>query len=191
MNDLMIAIPTMGSIHTNLSSWLLDQFSRTIFSNQISPHSHARNTLVDTFLNSRAQYQYLMFVDSDTVPPVGAATRLRMALDAGADLATGVTPIQKGNERSWNVYQKHEDVETVVTDTPSKTFEIVGCGMSCVMMKRSVFDVVEKPFFKSIEFEDGNICSEDLYFCDQLFKQGLKMVCDPVVKCEHFKTIAL
>lgn len=191
MNDLMIVIPTMGSIHVDLAHWVKEQPGKVVFSNQLTPHARARNLLIDTFLLARPQYQYVMFVDSDTVPPIGAATRLRIALDAGADLATGITPIQKGEDRSWNVYQKHEDVESVVKHIPNHTFNIVGCGMSCAMIKRSVFEKLEKPYFKSIEFDDGNRCSEDLYFCDQLFKQGLKMVCDPVVKCEHFKTIAL
>jgi hypothetical protein len=184
----VIGIPTMGKMRTQLVSWMNKQEGIPIMSIEVTPHAFARNLLVDAFLQTEADY--LLMVDSDTVPCEGA---VKMLLDVADDttVATGVTPIVKGNSICPNVYKKTEDVEKCLKIKDKKPFEVAGCGASCIMIPRKLLEKMPKPYFKSIEFDDAKICSEDLYFCEQVYKNGGKIICDPKVTCVHFKEVGL
>lgn len=184
---LLIAIPTMGTLRAELCAWLQNQPYSYFLTVNVSPVSKARNQIVDIFLN-QSEHDYLLMVDSDTVPPADAIEKL-MALEA--DVATGVTPIVKGNKLSWNVYKTHPEVEEVVTYEDKEPFEVVGCGASCLLISRETLKALKQPYFKTIEFDNGAYCSEDLYFCEQVTKAGKKIMCEPSVQCAHHKGTAL
>lgn len=183
--NIQIAIPTMGTLRVELAGWLLDNELSFICSNEITPHSAARNTLVDLFM-THSDADYLMMVDADTVPPEHAIDDL-LAVDA--DVVTGVTPITRGGEIMTNVFRDETPLKS--TEEYETPFEVRGCGASCLLIKREVFEKLEKPYFKAIEFDNGNRCSEDLYFCDAVRGHGMHIVCQPSVVCKHFKTVSL
>ncbi|HET6447102.1 MAG TPA: hypothetical protein VFI27_21275 [candidate division Zixibacteria bacterium] len=98
--NLLIAIPTMGSIHSLLVSRLLQwtkQFDNSninfYFTFRMTPHDRARNELVRFFL-SQEQLTHIFFVDSDTIPPEDAIQKL---LAHDLPFVTGLTPILKMN----------------------------------------------------------------------------------------------
>ena len=185
---MLIAVPTMGSVHTLLANWLVNQASQheIIFTNQVSPHSHARNRIVELFLSS--PHNELLMVDSDTIPPEGLLFGISQY-----DIVTGVTPILRGDESFANVYINTTDVESPLrlNELPTEPFKVVGCGASFLYIKRHVLEEMSKPWFKTIEFDNGNICSEDLYFCEQVIKNGFDIWCLPQFRCQHAKTILL
>lgn len=183
----LIAIPTMGTLRAELCAWLQNQPAPYILMVNVSPVAVARNQIVDIFLE-QTTHSHLLMVDADTVPPPDALQKL-IALDT--DVATGVTPITKGNQLSWNVYKETQAVESVVSYEDTVPFKVVGCGASCILISRETLEHIEKPWFRSIEFKNGNRCSEDLYFCEQVRKLGATIMCDPSVQCTHYKTTAL
>jgi hypothetical protein len=189
MKTLYIAIPTMGWLNTQLLHWLThnNSFQFDIFSN-ISPVSFARNRIVEEFL--KTDREVLMMVDADTIPPEETVDYLMHLIKECVDVATGITPIILNSlEQKANVYRAHEDVEKMIKikDLPSVPFEVVGCGASCIMITREILEKLPKPYFKTIEYDDGKICSEDLYFCEQVRKVGGKIVAHPGVRCGHIK----
>lgn len=192
MKTLYIAIPTMGWLNTELAEWI-DGFKsetdieKVVFTKNISPVSFARNKIVDDFL--KTNYDVLMMVDADTVPPMDIRP-LGELIEAGADVATGITPIVLNSRQTKaNVYRDTIDVEKQIQiqDLPSIPFEVAGCGASCIMITREILEKLPKPYFKTIEYDEGKICSEDLYFCEQVRKVGGTIVAHPAVVCGHIK----
>lgn len=189
MKTLYIAIPTMGWLNTQLAGWLKETKQHEIhYTNNVSPVSFARNKIVESFL--KTDCEVLMMVDADTVPSEYAEITLMELIEAGADVATGITPIVLNSRQTKaNVYRDTVDVEKQIQiqDLPSIPFEVAGCGASCIMITREILEKLPKPYFKTIEFDNGNICSEDLYFCEQVRKVGGTIVAHPAVVCGHIK----
>jgi GT2 family glycosyltransferase len=127
-------------------------------------------------------------VDSDTIPPEDALDKL---LELDVPIATGITPIIKGNKPYANVYIHAGDVEHPypIAKTPMGIFEVVGCGASCLLIRRDVLEKMEKPWFKSLEFDNGAVCSEDLFFCEKAIQAGFTITAHSGVRCGHAKTI--
>lgn len=131
-----------------------------------------------------------MMIDADTVPPREAIPYLLELIEAGADVATGITPIVINSlQHKANVYRDTVDVEKYIKiqDLPRIPFEVAGCGASCIMITREILEKLPKPYFKTIEYDGGKICSEDLYFCDTVRKVGGTIVAHPAVTCGHIK----
>lgn len=190
---MLIMIPTMGSVRTELASWLLDAQKlghESGFTLGVSPHSRARNLMVEQFLATK--HDYLLMIDSDTIPPTDALDHIEL-IHSQPKILTGITHIQRAEGPRANVYIKPEDVEhpLELKDLPKSRFTVAGCGASFLCVHRSVFETIPKPWFKSIEFDNGNICSEDLYFCQQAKEAGFEIVCDPEIVCGHAKTVVI
>lgn len=180
----------MGYVRTESVQWLQDiEFAAVLFTNQMQPHSMARNHIVEEFLKTGCDA--LLMVDHDTIPPAGTVQRLSLLLEQGASVATGITPILKNGATYYNVYRDYIDVERGTRTYPNRPFQIVGCGASCMMISRKILEKLPKPWFMALEFPEGKLCSEDLYFCDQVGKAGGSIVCDPKVMCKHAKEVLL
>jgi hypothetical protein len=63
---------------------------------------------------------------------------------------------------------------------------IDGCGFGCVLIKRSVFEVIAYPHFvyKSA-IDHAHTISEDVYFCRQARDKGVQIYADMSVLCDH------
>lgn len=190
--SILVAVPTMGSVRVELVGWLKSQPDEYFFTNQLSPHSTARNHIVDAFL--KTNHDFLLMIDADTVPPPDAVRHLlETQRKTGASVVTGITPILRAGVPVANVYIRYPDVESPpsLEDLPESAFAIVGCGASCLLIARSVFQKIKPPYFKAIEYDNGARCSEDLYFCQQVNNAKLSIVADPRVVCQHIKEHAI
>ena len=178
----------MGWLKAELMTWLVRNDGAYI-TTQRSPVAFARNAIVAEFLSRKEDY--LLMVDSDTVPPDDAVEKLLKIADKNT-VTTGVTAILKGNSLCPNVYIETEHVEECHPVSHfTKPFEVAGCGASCMLIPRKLLEKMEVPYFKTIEFDEEKICSEDLYFCEQVRKVGGKIMCDPSVQATHFKEVGL
>lgn len=190
--NILLAVPTMGTIRIELANFIIDnQWHSVLFSNCVTPHSNARNQLVSNFLKTDAEW--LLFVDSDTVPPEDTIVRFMQCAALDYLVMTGVTPVLRKDVPVANVYKTAFDVQEPMDlgDMPEQPFEVAGCGAACLMVHRSVFENLARPWFKSIEFDNGAYCSEDLFFCDRVVTFGEKILAIPDIMCEHYKTVAI
>lgn len=189
---MFIAIPTLGTIHTELTVWLMEQTRQNrpvMCTINVTPHSKARNQLVEEFL--KTDEPYMLFVDSDTIPPPNAIIYLKEMVRKYDGVITGVTPILRNGEKRYNFFITPEDVENPPAGLPTKEIAVAGCGASFLAIPRRVLETIPAPWFKSIEFDNGNICSEDLYFCEQVSNAGFEIICDPRIVCKHYKTLPI
>lgn len=192
---VLIAIPTMGYIKTDLVSRLLywvKNFKGIAHATcGVSPVDHARNEIVRNFL--KTDCTHLFFVDSDTVPPVEALEEL---LKMNVDVASAITHIYRDGGIINNCFTDYTSNEfgTTMTAVIEHTGiqEVVRCGGSCLLIKREVLEKVEIPWFLN-EWNEKftGYVSEDLYFCDKAVKAGFKIFCNTDIVCEHSKELMI
>lgn len=209
MNRILIAVPTMGSIHPMLVSRLLSWGRREdvsfYFTFKVAPVDRARNQIVEHFLKLRVDghaLTHLLMIDSDTVPPADAVDRL---LAHDEHIVTGLTPIARINQdtQQWETFDNaFAATEKDDTGKVTKTFivqrrtglhEIFRCGGACLLIKREVFEKLDRPFFRFISNDNGteHVRSEDIDFCDRVRGAGFAIHADSEVCCGHEKSIML
>jgi hypothetical protein len=150
------------------------------------PVDYARNCGVRSFLEY-TRFTHLLFLDSDTEPPLDVVERL-LALDA--PLASGCYPVIMDGMVKWALLERDERggyrCLKALTDKP-QTFTVDAAGGGCVLIRRDVFDQVRWPWFKWIEHADGSQSGEDVYFFKKCNRKGLRVSVDLRVLCNHHK----
>lgn len=207
---ILICVPTVGSIHPNLTAvllkWTKDYEKGVLnyyFTYKVSPVERARNQCVDYFINAKGKgdlgFTHLFFIDADTIPPANALRDL-IALDK--PIATGLTPMLQYDEpnKRWatmyNCFVRDTKDGKPITRTPEldgKPHKIDRCGSSCVLIKREVIMKMKKPLYKFILTDDGleHLKSEDIGFCDDAVANGFEVWCDTNVVASHHKSVML
>lgn len=214
---ILVGIPTMGSIDSTLVSHLIKwakDFEKTqigfYFTYKVAPVDRARNEIVQFFMRNRRlkdgspiePFTHLFFVDSDTVPPADAVKKL---FSHDKEIVSGVTPILHYDKQKavWgtldNCFIKQDRdaegkiIRTYAVERDSGLQEIIKCGGSCLLIKREVFEKLEKPYFKFLYNDEGteHTQSEDLYFCNKAREAGFTIWCDTSVICNHHKSVVL
>jgi GT2 family glycosyltransferase len=205
--NILMCLPCMGHIHMSLTAMLL-KWQREFPQNSINYYftykvayiDRARNQCVEYFLKNK-QYTHLMFIDADTIPPADGLLRM---LYADADIVTGMTPmLQFDKEKDtfatmYNCFNREYDeagelTRTVTPEPMTGVVEIERCGSSCILIRRKVFETLQKPFyqFKFNEDHTQHDQSEDIQFCDNAVAAGFKIMCDTNVICKHSKEVLL
>lgn len=191
--QVMLGLPTMGNVHTHLMlvilSWIgqaaSGKYNLTLYPTvAVQPVDNARNEIVRTFLQGNSTH--LLFIDSDTVPPVDTIDRL-LAMDV--PIATAITPIIDYSEerkefyRKWNVVDMNDQhVEPNMGIVQAK-----GAGSSCILIRREVFEKLDAPWYRFF-YQGENIMSEDIYFTAKANSAGFKTYADTSLICQHAKT---
>ena len=142
-----------------------------------------RNSLIKTALDD-PNTTHIFFVDSDTIPPPDAIKRL---LAHDKDVIAGVSPLWSKTElaAAWNVVREGSK-KVAINELPEKPFKALAIGGSTILIKRTVLEKIEPPYFKVLYREDGSLkVSEDLYFSYMVRKAGFDLWVDPSIKCGH------
>lgn len=148
---IAVILPTRGMVFTLVEHAIecmrLSQEGVLIFRSWDLGIPEAQNTLVDEAL--KVNPDYLLFIEEDTVPPMGFLEDL---LDAKADIAF----IDYG-VNGWSCSARDK-----------LTNEILWCGLGCTLVKREVFDKLEKPYFRT----DKSLRLNDWKWIDNPMKYG-------------------
>ena len=179
--NIFIGIPNTGNLRTELVEWLMKQ-EATIFMPQAKPHDHCRNVIVNRFLETECKF--LLMVDSDVVPPddvcnmanndVGVCSAYVRTTVGGELIPVGMTKDVDGYHHDF----KHSKPEVHRVDA-------VGTG--CILIKREVFEKLDKPYFKFVYKEGLLVNGEDFDFCER----AGEVYFDARYKCKHFTTVAI
>lgn len=78
---------------------------------------------------------------------------------------------------------------------PLQYFDVVqpvhAFGMGCILLRTNIIEKLERPYFKYVNSHSlgGDLtiggATEDMWFCSQLYKNGIKILCDPKVQVGH------
>lgn len=187
---VFIAIPTVRSsivpgLVYNLIRWCSDPryIVRLYIRENLYPLDNARNTIIKEFLE--LEYDYLWWIDDDIVPlpdtmhkliqadkDIIGATCFSMKSDNGEYFPYPVT-LRYNEDKKYEVYygQGIEEVDTI--------------GGACVMVKRRVYEVIERPY-EYIFHRDGTLgLTADFRFCQQAQERGFKIFVDYNLLCDH------
>lgn len=192
----------MGSIHVMLAvtinAWVAEAresgYDLSIYPTMgVSPVDNARNHIVEEFL--KTDCTHLLFIDSDTVPPKNALKKL---LAADREIVSALTPIIEHDENRKNDSNGFYRKMNVVGFNDKHVNEYIGlvpckgAGSSCVLIKREVFEKMERPWYR-FQYQDDNgvpvIVGEDILFTVKALGMKIVPYVDTSIICKHNKPI--
>lgn len=186
MKRILVAMPTWsGQIPIELVFNLL---SLKVPEGYVMNFAYVKRTPVDTARNSFAEgmlkgnYDYILFVDDDTIPPVDA---LEVMLAVDKPIVIPPIPARRENGEG-RLCIMEEDWSGQLSEVKEDR-EIGGGGMACTLIKREVMEAVaskhEKPFAPG-EW-DGVKYSEDTSFCRRAGELGFEIWTTPKIAPSH------
>ncbi len=166
---IAVVIPTRGFIFTEVLNALdrnLEKYDHEVYRSFTLGIPDSQNELVEQALAENPNY--VLFIEEDVVIPDGTIERL---LFADADIAC----LDYGVE-GWGCVTKSKDTD-----------EILWCGLGCTLVKKEVFDKLEKPYFRTdmvLRLNDwqwvpANVDKtyggQDIWFCNKVRDAGFKI----------------
>jgi hypothetical protein len=188
MEGVFLGLPNTGNIRIELMMWVMNSMQsgmRHIAPIQAKPHDHARNLIVKNFLQTDCTF--LLMIDSDVVPltPVNQMCLNDLPVcSAHVSTCKGNEVIPVGMTKDEKGY--HHNFKNSNPEGAPHRVDAVGTG--CIMIRRDVFDTLDKPFFRFVYDEEGLLINgEDFNFSERVGE----VYFDPRHKAQHFTTIAI
>lgn len=205
---MYLGLPTNGSVSDFQPYMLRDLQERykdeveLVYPEQLCQrifHDAAREGVIQDFLSTDCDI--LLFLDSDICPPKHLLDLITMHGDkwecAGAPYPVFMAqPGENFRQLVFTVYKATTPDPTTgkprmaPCDCPNEgTAFIDGIATGCLLIKREVFDKLERPYF---EFKYDPITrmpieGEDIGFILKMHKLGIKFFTDFSMACKHFK----
>jgi len=132
----------------------------------------ARNWLVEQA--KRQQSKYIWFIDDDTAPPRQSIKRLVKVLEEDPEVMVCAGIYCSKTQDNEPLVFKHSLEGAYWNWKEGDVFDCRGIGTGCMLIRMSVFDHLEKPYFKTIDSEDF-LQTDDIYFCDKVIAAGYKV----------------
>lgn len=184
---LMIAIPCMDFVHVEFLKCLtaLERklkndgvpFEENIVSGTLV--YMARDKIACKAINDG--FSHVMWLDSDMIFQPQIVEDL---LDAGKSFVTGIYHARRPGFSSC-IFKECYDLNHLerFSEYPRDIFEIGGCGFGCVLTEVDVIRQVQEHFRTC--FTPVPNYGEDIAFCNRVHDLGIKMWCEPTVRCGH------
>ena len=177
MAKICIGIPTAESIKTQT---VLDLFELTkrnnidkvIVKQSALVHTNRETIVLDAL---KTDCTHLLFLDSD----MSFGSLILEKLIAHDKDIVGLIYYFKTTEGRPVVYMD-ERKPLDKNNIPRKLFKCHAIGTGCLLIKLSVFEKIERPWFF---FEES--CGEDIYFCEKAHKSGFDIWCDGMLEIKH------
>jgi len=194
MEKVYIALPVAvsGNINIRLVQFLLEPRYeyQTIIGCEIGHQiAHNRNVLIDRFL--KTDFEWIFFIDTDTVPPVNALDMTKNKLN----ICSGYYYQWTNKQLMPLTFKKVEGGYIADIGKPTKiknVVEVDATGAGCLLINRRVFENIEKPYFLTPYNDEGiAISTEDIYFFKKVIKAGYKVHMDTNIVASHIKTVDL
>lgn len=192
---VFIAIPSAdGFIHHELLIRLLEWSHDTQIQLKIKVYPHlfpldnARNVAVKEFLEE--YYDYLLFIDNDIIPPTNS---LRVLLEADKEIIAPLCFTTKRDDKGLlfplpvaHKYDENHEYRPYYGQGIEETDVVTG-GM--FLVKREVYEKLERPFYFTYHKNGLVEYSEDFVFSQQCQKLGYKLYTHFGLLCKHYKNI--
>ena len=152
--------------------------------------ARARNKIIE----KAKGYDYVLMVDNDTVVPKDA---LMSMLEDNEEVVlgyyahrnfsrefTGKTNLCKLGEFNYTNQYMADEVRGLKEKGEYK-IQVHGGGLGCALIKMSVLDKLEYPYFDWVNYATGYVLSEDLFFDERCRTAGVPIYADTRVACGH------
>lgn len=152
----------------------------------VIPVDEARNRIAKAAIYSECDY--IFFIDSDVIIQPGQLEKL---VSHNKDAITGIYYMRVLPHYSLIRRKIADKLYTPIEPYGTELIKIDGAGFGCFLVKISVFDKIEYPWFQFKYYQREGVwghLGEDLYFCEQLQNTNIDMYCDPTIQCTHIGT---
>lgn len=188
--NVFVAIPNLGWIRTDLAALLCNWSLRggcSVYTPEgLRPPGYARNVCAKAFLDSNCSH--ILFIDDDTLPPIGA---IGMLIDAKVPAISGVTKAMKrdddGQLKAVGMVARRNGSGELKAAYGKGVERIDACGSSCILIERWVFETLEFPWYEDRAW--GDIRGQDFVFCEKLEAAEVPLFANFDVQCSHRKEI--
>ena len=185
---ILIAVPTFETIAPEVFKAIydMDKGGHDVDFDYVRGYDCAKARNVAVQKATHGNYDYLMMVDSDTIPPKDALVKM---LESPAALTIGCCPRKNSKKHEVTLYAADAgNYSKMLTyddlpDTPR--FRVRGGGAACMLIKMTVFRYLPFPYFKYVVYDNADTLSEDLYFCSLVRNAEKMIVADTRVRCGH------
>ena len=188
---ILIAVPTYENIYpdTFKSIWDMEKPCETGFEFVRGYDcASARNNIA----RLAGPYDYVFMVDNDMIIPRSALT---LMLEGGEDVVLGYyahreepydgkTNVCRLGEYNYTNQYRGVELKSFAQNNVNR-IQVHGGGLGCALIKTSVFDKIDYPYFDWINYDSGYVLSEDLFFAERCTKAGIPIWCDTRVECGH------
>jgi GT2 family glycosyltransferase len=189
--SVMVAVLNQGKIATGLTECLLAMKDSPYYDVEIefpddAPISNNRNKIVQRFLAK--DYDYLLMIDSDIVPPpsvINMADFQKDIIAATAFIYQGVIMPVAWNRMPDGMYKPIDISEY------DGIVEVDAIGTGCVMLSRKVLEDVKAPFLNEYDPDGIKLFGLDIAFCQKAKEKGYKVFTSIDYVCSHYKTVDL
>ena len=123
---------------------------------------------------------HLIFLDADMVYPADTITRL---LDHDLDIIGALT-FKRWPNFEPILFTGEPYKMTLIDPVPDGLVKVTATGTGCLMIKTSVFDAMEFPWFEFGQ-NNGKPVGEDINFCYMAAKAGFEIFVDTTIRTEH------
>lgn len=133
-------------------------------------------------------FDYVLMVDSDIILP---SNTLQYMLEEPVDICLGVYPRKNTSTGQTEIFKlgyknfTDENNLNISEIVDPGRMDIKGGGLGCALIKVSLFEALPNPWFYYMIYPNGDVLSEDNYFCDKASKKGFKIQADTRVRCGH------
>lgn len=191
--SVLICVPTYETIATETykALWELSCSEHELMFDTVKGYdcALARIKACEKAINYKADW--LLMVDSDTVPPRDALDNM-LSHDVDVCLGyyqfktkrDGETCLWKLGNGNWSSRFTGREMHTLEAQG-TNLVKVSGGGMGCCLIRVSVLERIPKPWFRWIVNADGSEVGEDVYFFRQCMSQGIDVFADTRVACGH------
>lgn len=193
MYNILIGICCGGTLHAETVTSLIaalntlsDKGVGAVVSIQVGGYkSYNCNRLVDEA--QKGNFTHFMSIDADMIFPSSGIIRL---LDHDKDIV-GANYNERGNPTTGatgasTIKIADSDGNLIATDrVPAQLFKCWSLGLGFTLMKTSIFDHLERPYFMDRETPEGEHHTEDVEFFTKCQQAGLDVWCSPTIKMGH------
>lgn len=136
-----------------------------------------------------SKWNYILTLEEDNMPPMDGLLRLYESTDK-FDVISGLY-WTKGEEGQPMIYGD-PTVEPITfmpqPPTSNSVQECNGVGMGFTLFKTTIFkdSELKRPWFKTVTGTNGDLATQDLYFCKKLRELNYRIGVDTRVKVGHF-----
>jgi len=192
--NIFLNILNQGEIHTELSKTIAIMTQQEGFRIGLNfpngkPITNNRNTIVQKFL-AQKEYEYLMMIDSDIVPP----PNILKLVDFHKDIITPLMfCLQKGEVRPLTLKMAKDGIYDIPKEYLDKSglIEVDATGTGCIIISRKVLETIKHPF-ENIYDKDGiKRWGNDLYFCRRAKEAGFKVWVHMDYEASHYTIMDL
>lgn len=196
MRKIFVAIPNLGEIRTGLHKtilrWVMDKDMRERYKLHfhhpefLKPYQYARDNCVVKFFNSKADWEYLLFIDADIDPPFEMIDKL---IEADKDIVGAAYPGIKENPDGCTVplpmvFEERGDTLSLANGSGLEEVEALGTG--AILIKKKVLEEMGPPWFNpKYDYEEPTLgvkqidkTGEDVNFCLKAKELGFEIWAD-------------